>query len=45
MEVMRMNVEFSAICEFGHLRLEELEGSEDEDCLLECNFLLFLWSL
>lgn len=33
-----MNVELSAICEFGHLRLEELEGSEDEDCLLECNF-------
>ena len=31
MKVMRMDVEFSAICEFGHLRLEESEGSEDED--------------
>lgn len=40
-----MDVEFSAICEFGHLRLEDSEQSEDENWLLECNSLLFLETL
>lgn len=45
MKVMRMDVEYSAICEFGHLRLEESEQSEDENWLLESNYLLFLETL
>lgn len=42
-KMMRTDVEFSAICEFGHLRVEESEGSED--WLLEYNFLVLLETL